>query len=942
MVLTERRRFIRVSVAGRVVRTGPDVTITESIDALCTVAEFALAAMPSPEIAVGDDVLIEWIEIHTTTTSTPLFGGSISALDVESEPWVLLVRCVDQLERLRKIKNGGDMVFGEPDGSPSLTEGEAVMALLDYCGIDYDDFDIADSGYVLGEQVRVSWLADSTTNAGSVVAELNRVFRMALYTIGNNRVVRIPYDSTPDNATGLYETYTKGSDISFAAHHRTYGDRDRVQNVWVVRGVTREDANGNCSRTVWARAEDGGLLVGTSRRARVATQEFQSDFIQDEGLAEAIVRSLMAETNRLADDGSATLENDPNVHPTSKVAVVDSTYGIRANPRYYLVRSVTRNGVTMSLDLSAGPGGPPGTVTHGVDKVCTDVHSTGDWPGSFDFPASDFPPLLTPDPITLDPLTPPGLITPGFDVIGGEPDSLETLSCDSTSFVAGLPIEEGDWQISGFVELTGASQRLTIGVTSGDGDYRLTIAGPGYYAGISSPPLRYELASPESVRSASGTTPLDTDILWLIRWTSATSTLICQLSYGDVVIDDILIASGADMTGAVTSVSLGGTPSRTGEIILHNCGGDGGGGAPGTTGCFDPVESMWETGAYSVSFDPVGSKINLVDGSESPEIILLDGASPRLFTATERLTWTLNVDFTSAGTGSDVPLASFILQQNISPFAFAGVQVEWYPSGEGYIYFYTITGFHQHTFTAVDVYAGFDLRVTWDPVANTVSYTYINESYSLTQTLPYGVVAMKDMVLKMNWTSATAIELLTEQNRMCLGAESGVVLTANWVDDASAEGSHTFGDGSDHVTGTAAAHNTTYSRTTGQSWTLTAIVVIDAGHSTEIKMGVDGLANEYYALIYSTAAGGGLEVGSLNDTTSNATNLTGQTVTVTLSFDASAHVLSATFDGSGSPITITTPTDEASYPPSLPLSPSLRVYEETPGGGATIDAMTLT
>lgn len=395
--MTAKTRFVRITINDIPVSHSA-YSITEAVDNLCTVAEFTLASQPIVEPFAGDvdteadDVLIEWVDMDADL-SYPMFGGKINSIDIESEPWQMVIRCVDQLELLRKIRNGGDLIFGEPDGSPDMTEGEALMELLDYCGVNYDPDDIADSGYVLGSQVKVSWLADGTTSAASVAAELNRVFRMSLFTIGNNRVIRLPYNPSPSTSTGAYDTYVKNRDIDFQAHHRTHGERDQVQNVWVVRGVEKEIHGGSCTLTPWARSEYGSLLIGSSRRARISTQEFQSDLIQDEGLAEAIVRSQMQLTNRMPDGGSATLFNDPNVHQCSKIGIKDKTYGIQANIRYFLVRSVTRNDMVMTLELQAGPAGDEGTVTHGVDKVCNDSHSDSDMPGDFGFPEDAFPPI---------------------------------------------------------------------------------------------------------------------------------------------------------------------------------------------------------------------------------------------------------------------------------------------------------------------------------------------------------------------------------------------------------------------------------------------------------------------------------------------------------------------------------------------------------------------
>ncbi len=928
MSLTEHRRFIQVSIAGEVVKTTEDVSITEAIDNLCTVAEFTLAAMPIPEPAIGDDVLIEWIELDTIPLTFPMFGGTISAIDVDSEPWQFTVRCVDQLELLRKIKNGSDMDL------TGMTEGEAVQAVLDYCGVDYDIADIADTGYVLGDQVDVKWLKDGTTSGAQIIAELNRVFRMSLFTIGNNRVIRLPYDPTPADGTGAYATYEKGVDIEFDAHHRTYGDRDRVQNVWVVRGATRESNDGSCSRTVWARAEDGGLLVGTSRRARVAMQEFPSDLIQDEALAEAIVRRLMQDTNRLPDDGSAILENDPNLHQCSKIAIVDPQYGIEANPRYFLVRSVARTGLTMSLELTAGPPGADGTVTHGVDKVCTDVHTDDDWPGpggGFDWADPEYPPV---DPGTEIPDFAIPDFGSGFDVAHNEADALPIIYCDSDPFADGIAVEAVDWQITGTLTLTGASQRLTIGVTSDDGDYLLTIAGVGYYAGLSAPPEHYEMATPDAVRHAPGPVPLDTPIDWLLRWTQATNILQCQIDTPYQTFDDFKSYPAATMANAETTHSLGGLPTRADETVEHNCSETPP--TPGGAGCFLPTNADWNTGGYSVTLST--GNVQFDDGSEGAEITL---NNPSTIVDTAVVTISAHVEFSGPGNGTtDDPIASFILQQTSAPFAFAGVQVEWNSvTNDGFIYVQGFAaGFQQETITDAEIYNGFDLHVILNPVSNVVSYVLDKDgggSYANAVALDPG--AGIDSALKLNFASASALQETITALGICIGGD--LLIVGDWVEDSN-PGNHTFGSGSDAISVQGAAHNTSASKGIDEAWVLVAEVTPSTVNSAQIGLGADGLSFEYYALVYATSEGGGVEVGSLADTAFDATDLSSGSLTITLAYDG-ASTLTATFDDGMSQVTISCAVDNIGFPPATPLYPGVRCYT-TAAGGASFDQMSLT
>lgn len=363
----------------------------------------------------------------------------------------------------------------------------------------------------------------------------------------------------------------------------------------------------------------------------------------------------------------------------------------------------------------------------------------------------------------------------------------------------------------------------------------------------------------------------------------------------------------------------------TGETI------DGGGGG----GCFVPLSANWNLTPYSILHD-VG-EVNFADGSETPETILID---PATLADDEQFSFSARVDFSGPGDGvTDQPLASFIVTESGTPNGFAGVQVEWSSvTNDGWIYLYGLgSGFDQQNITDADLYGGFDINILWLPATNTVSYSLNNGVTTYNASVDLDTIP-GDLDFRMNWTSATALAMDVTDIDICVGATE--MLVGNWVSD-SVTGSQSFGDGYVHTSGFGSAHNTANWRSTGEDWTLTATVVINSGHSTEIKMGVDGLANEYYALMYSTDAGGGLEVGSLNDTNSDSSDLTGQTVVVTLDYNFGSQLLTATFDGSGAPIIISTTTDDGSFPPALPLYPSIRVYEETPGGGASVDDMVL-
>jgi hypothetical protein len=375
------------------------LSITGSLDDLCRVCSFSLAGQPDPRPECGDTVLVRYYDFDASLMYD-VYGGRLNRPDTESDPWGQDHTASDQLEKLRRTKRGGDMALS----GAGRTEGDAVKLILDYCGITYDDADVADAGYVLGLEEPVAWHDDGSTSGAAMVAEFDRVFGMKTMTVGNNRVVRIPYDPTPAASTGAYRTLTKGETADWGRHHRGGGTRDDVVNAWKVAGATIQVSD-QCTATVWADAYDAVTELGP--RVRTADGTFQSDLIQSEDLAEAVVRRLMRINNRIGEAGSATLGNDPNVYPGTKLHLVDPTYGIGATPRYATVTSYRWSFPTLELDFVAGPPGDEGTVTHGVDKVCNDSHTEIDIPGGgFDFPPFDFPPIDLGDPLDF---TPPDL-----------------------------------------------------------------------------------------------------------------------------------------------------------------------------------------------------------------------------------------------------------------------------------------------------------------------------------------------------------------------------------------------------------------------------------------------------------------------------------------------------------------------------------------------------
>lgn len=375
----------RVRINGDDWRVSPDLTINQSLDQLCTVAEFSIAARPSTLPAVGDEVLIDLVDV-AAGRAYPIFGGTVNVRRIVAQPWNYRLTCVDQLEKLRRTRSTSDMDL------TGMTDGEAWKAIADACDLDYDDEDIADAGYELGEHVAIKWHADNQTSGAQFIDELDSVFGMKTITVGHGRIVRLHLDQTPDDADGLYRSYTKTVNAEFISDQRVQGDRDQLQNAWRVTGPS-EEISKSCTAQVWAMAIAGSGYLA-SMRTRVGEGSFGSDLIQDEALARAIVARLMKLSNRLPDTFSIRVLVDHNIHVGSKLRIVDTTKGIGASAGVYtMVKSMVVGGYWMDLELGAGPGGNTGTITSGVQKTCNKSGSDIDRPGDFTEGDFTYPPL---------------------------------------------------------------------------------------------------------------------------------------------------------------------------------------------------------------------------------------------------------------------------------------------------------------------------------------------------------------------------------------------------------------------------------------------------------------------------------------------------------------------------------------------------------------------
>jgi hypothetical protein len=386
---TTTRRYYDVNLGddGQSVRTVDGASVTASLEQLTTVCEFALLDRPAVTPASGVPCAVKLVEI-ADTEYRHLFAGTLNIRDTEAFPHDLRLIATDPLSLLRGTADGNHLLTG-------MTDGEAVEFVLTELGIAFDSADIQDAGYVLGGRADVFWSGGET--GAAVIAELDRVLGMKTLCIQDGRVVRFAYDLAPD-AGDIQTTYAAGTDTTISRVRRTLGDRDRIQNVWNVRGVSAEclhaDGVTTCSCTPYARREADHPALGAG--VRVQGQSFQSDVIQDEALALAVATRLMRWHNREPDELVIETRDDPDVHPGSVVGVTDDTYGIDLSADPYCVRLVERRSGRMTLTCVGGAAGATGTGTSGVEQRCNETSVAVDWPGTFTPPTISVPPFPAP------------------------------------------------------------------------------------------------------------------------------------------------------------------------------------------------------------------------------------------------------------------------------------------------------------------------------------------------------------------------------------------------------------------------------------------------------------------------------------------------------------------------------------------------------------------
>jgi hypothetical protein len=135
--------------------------------------------------------------------------------------------------------------------------------------------------------------------------------------------------------------------------------------------------------------------------------------------------------------------------------------------------------------------------------------------------------------------------------------------------------------------------------------------------------------------------------------------------------------------------------------------------------CISPAAADWNDRGYAGTFGlgtveadmSQGGGFNY-EGSETPI------ASPTIFT------WRAHLEFSGAGGPTDVPNIGMQLW-DLSGSDASGFAMEWYPTGEGFLYLYGTTGGYEEVeTTAANLYNGFDIEIIWDETVGTITYSF--------------------------------------------------------------------------------------------------------------------------------------------------------------------------------------------------------------------------
>lgn len=402
------------------------------------------------------------------------FKGYLDAIEAVSEPWGLRLRAVGTLSRLRRVRTGGALDL------TSMTDGDAVKEVLDFCEVPYSAGDIEDAGYVLGQRKAIKWR--NQESGLDMIQRLDEVLGAATIELGTGRVARVFYDLAP-RAGAVRRVYRQGENAELFFLARDRGGVDQIANAWTVRGVEfKKPGSKGCTYVPYAKARTDLARLGGGT---VARQEFSSEIIQDKALAKQVARRLMRWHNREPDAVQIDTLNDPQVTVGCVVGARDSTYGMGlTSTRRYTVMTIERDGAFMTMQCVGGDAGAVGTINAGYEKTCNTTVTEEP-----DTPIGVTPePTLGGEPTDLDEISPWPETTPipvvplEVPTIDDELDTDPPAACEppcecapSVPFADGMEADATfGLKITGVFTLTSATP-FEIGFTGADGEYKLVV-----------------------------------------------------------------------------------------------------------------------------------------------------------------------------------------------------------------------------------------------------------------------------------------------------------------------------------------------------------------------------------------------------------------------------------------------------------------------------------
>lgn len=474
------RDFVHtVKLDGALVPLAEPVRIQEALEgAVTSVAEIVLSGAAAGPLSTNTALTIDHVNRGQPTsdnryTSRRQFAGIVNQIDSDG----VTLTCTGPLAKLRRTRTDDLNLSG-------LTDITATRAILSFCGISYTASDISGWGYVLGQVSPIIWSAGQS--GAAMLGELDRVFHCATIEVGDGRIVRFPYHLSPYQYTSptYAKTFTRGQKgVSFYDDQRIRGDIDQIQNYWQVTGINYQGAEGTetegCSFQVYAVGQADHPQLGPG--IFTGPQTFSSDLIQSEDLAKAISTWLLQAYNREPDALTIRCGNDALIGPGDLVLVKDPSYGIDlASQKRYLVRAITRDGDTMTLECIGGPTGIVGTVHSGILRQCNDTSAEVGTDGpAFAAPAFSIPPDPSADFVdpALDPIVPDGGDVP-------EPPNVTDLLTGCTAGETGFG-QDADpdltlpWRLTGqwglnLHDMTGYLESMDLFAASGSLTYNTT------------------------------------------------------------------------------------------------------------------------------------------------------------------------------------------------------------------------------------------------------------------------------------------------------------------------------------------------------------------------------------------------------------------------------------------------------------------------------------